>query len=162
VPAADDSITGVHRVRPAASASITRVRASEPAFVDSITRVRASEPALDDSVTGIQVTGPAFDHAVTRSVDDSITRVDPHEIAVAADDVIATEPALGATDPDADPTNPEHRERAEAYQLALAGQLASVQRRLAAAEAQQPAMREQIASLQRRLAEAEARGIGAA
>ncbi|HEY6174049.1 MAG TPA: hypothetical protein VIX73_06385, partial [Kofleriaceae bacterium] len=142
---------------------IARAHQTDPAVGDP-----ASEPAADDSITGVHRTRPAAGDSITRvrasepALDDSIARVHASEIAVGDDDVIAAEPALDVTDPDADPTNPEHRERAEAYQLALGGQLASLQRRLAAAEAQQPAMREQIASLQRRLADAEARSIDAA
>jgi hypothetical protein len=72
-----------------------------------------------------------------------------------------TEPASdasldGVTDPEADPTGPSYRERAEAYQLALRGQIAGLQRRLAEAEAKQP-LRDEIAALQRRLASADAR-----
>src|ERR1044071_4222311 len=77
---------------------IARAHQTDPAVGDAAGTYR-NEPAAEDSVTRVQTTG--------RALDDSIMRIQPGEIAVGDDDVIASEPAPDVTDPDVDPTNPE-------------------------------------------------------
>src|ERR1044071_2587378 len=97
-------------------ASLRQLAASLPSF----------DQALDDFIARAHQTDPAVGDAAGTyrnepAPDDSIRRIQPGEIAVGDDDVIASEPAPDVTDPDVDPTNPEHRERAEALHLRPGG-----------------------------------------
>jgi hypothetical protein len=154
-----------HADRAAAPAlSLRRLAAAPPSFDqaldDLIVRAHQTELAVgDDDVIADEPATAAPGESPDDASSDSLTdpfATDPYI------DLARSDAAIDATtDPYGDPTHSERRddgeEQAEAYQLALRGQLAGLQRRVAVAEAHEPALREQLVDLQRRLAAAEAR-----
>jgi len=166
--ALDDLIARAHRTELAVGDD--DVIAAEPAALpdpdepgassDAIARPTARQVFLDAK------TDPLGDRRIGHGADDaSLDAVtDPYATDPYADPTRSDGAVDATTDPFADPTRRKPRDDgedpAEAYDLALRGQLAGLQRRLAAAEANEPALREQLAGLQRRLAAAEARVAG--